>query len=47
MEALALVTALEAHFSVQIDDADLTVALFATLGTLADCIVRKRRETGG
>ena len=47
MEALALVTALEEHFAVQVDDADLTVSLFASLGTLADCIVRKRRDTPG
>jgi acyl carrier protein len=44
MEALALVTALEAEFSFQADDADLTVALFATLGTLADYVARKRDD---
>lgn len=44
MEALALVTALEEHFAVQIDDDDLTVSLFATLGTLADYVARKHGE---
>lgn len=44
MEALALVTALEEQFSVQIDDDDLTVSLFATLGTLADYVARKRGD---
>jgi acyl carrier protein len=42
MEALALVTALEAEFSFQADDADLTVALFATLGSLVDYVAQKR-----
>jgi acyl carrier protein len=44
MEALALATSLEEHFSVQLDDEDLTVSLFATVGTLADCIARKLGE---
>jgi acyl carrier protein len=44
MEALALVTALEEHFAFQVDDTDLTEALFATLGTLAEYVARKREE---
>src|SRR5262249_58124161 len=41
MEALALTTALEEHFVLHVDDEDLTVGLFATVGTLADYIARK------
>jgi acyl carrier protein len=42
IEALALVTALEARFSVQIDDVDLTVTLFSTMSTLATYVARKQ-----
>jgi acyl carrier protein len=42
IEALALVTALEQRFSLQIDDTDLTVALFSTMSTLAEYVARKQ-----
>jgi acyl carrier protein len=46
IEALALATALESAFDVQIDDEELTVALFATLGTVVDFVERKQRDRG-
>ena len=42
MEALSLAIALEEEFDIEVDDADLTVALFATIGSVAD-YVRSRR----
>jgi acyl carrier protein len=41
MEALALVSALEEEFQMEVDDADMKLALFATLSTLADYVVGK------
>ena len=45
MEALALAIALEEEFDIEVDDADLTVALFATIGSVADYI--RRRQAAG
>lgn len=39
-----LITALEAEFAVQVDDEDLKVSLFESLGTLADYVARKIDE---
>ena len=44
LEALALVTAIEAEFDIVIDDDELTVGLFETIGTLATCVQRKMDE---
>ncbi len=38
IEALALAVALEDEFQIEIDDADLTAELFATIGTLAEYV---------
>ena len=47
-ETLALVAGLEQAFSIHIDDSELTVAEFRTLGRVADLVLRKlaaQRET--
>ncbi|MGW8181940.1 MAG: acyl carrier protein [bacterium] len=38
METLTLVTGLEQEFGIQVDDDELTTALFHTLGTLAEFV---------
>jgi acyl carrier protein len=40
MEALTLANALEAEFGIAIPDDDLTVELFATIGSVADYVRR-------
>ena len=45
MEALALVVGLEREFDMAIDDEDLTVDLFKTIGTLAEYLRQKIRES--
>jgi len=42
---VGLVAALEARFDIAIDDADITLETFATVGALADFVGRKRRLT--
>jgi acyl carrier protein len=44
VEALRLGLGLERTFDIRIPDADLTAALFATLGTLTEYVHRKTRE---
>jgi acyl carrier protein len=39
IDALTLVTALEERFNIQIEDPDLTVNLFESIATLADCVL--------
>lgn len=41
IETLALVTAIEEEFDIQVDDDDLRVDLFENLGTLAEFVWRK------
>ena len=41
IDALTLVTALENRFDIEVNDDDLTVDLFKTVGTLADYVARK------
>ena len=38
IEALTLAVALEDEFEIEVDDADLTAELFATIGTLVDYV---------
>jgi len=44
VEALRLALGLERTFDIRIPDADLTAALFATLGALTEYVHRKTRE---
>jgi acyl carrier protein len=44
IEAMALVLALEREFGIEIPDADLTVELFASIGTLADFVCRRLEQ---
>lgn len=46
VEALRLGLGLERTFEIRIPDADLSAALFATLGTLTEYVHRKTREQG-
>ena len=41
METLTLVTGLEQEFGIQIDDDELTTALFRTVGVLAEFVLEK------
>ena len=41
MAVVSLITGLESHFGVTVDDDDLSGATFATVGTLADLITDK------
>ncbi len=41
LEALVLVTKIEAEFGIQIDDEELTVKLFDNIGTLAEHVKKK------
>jgi acyl carrier protein len=41
MAVVTIVTALEEHFDIVIDDDDLTAEVFATLGSLADFVEHK------
>jgi acyl carrier protein len=41
IDALTLVTALENRFGIEVNDDDLTVDLFKTVGTLAGYVARK------
>lgn len=45
IEALALAVAIEEEFDIEVDDRDLTRALFETIGSVAD-YVRRRIEQG-
>ncbi len=45
LEALALSTKIEAEFDILIDDEDLTVSLFETIGTLAEHVKKLLRNT--
>jgi acyl carrier protein len=44
VETLTLVAGIEEAFDIQIDDADLTVELFKSLGTLAEYVLQKITE---
>ncbi len=44
VETLTLVAGIEEAFDIQIDDADLTVELFKSLGTLAEYVLQKIAE---
>ena len=44
IDALTLVTALEKRFDIEVADEDLTAALFKSMRTLADYVVRKVAE---
>jgi len=44
IEALALAIAIEEEFGIEVDDADMTAALFETLGGLADYVRRRLAE---
>ena len=46
VEALRLITAIEADFGILFDDDDLTPDLFETLGTLGQLVEQKLREEG-
>jgi acyl carrier protein len=41
METLVLVAGIEKEFDIQVDDADLTVDLFRTIGNLAEYVLQK------
>jgi acyl carrier protein len=41
IEALALAVAIEEEFDIEVDDGDLTRALFETIGSLADYVRRR------
>lgn len=41
IEAMALALSLEREFDIQVPDADLTVELFSSLGTLAQYVARQ------
>ena len=45
VEALALAVAIEEEFDIEVDDADLTAAVFETIGSVADYV--RRRTAGG
>lgn len=44
VETLTLVAGIEEAFDIQIDDADLTVELFKSFGTLAEYVLQKITE---
>lgn len=44
LEAMVLVTEIEAEFDILIDDEELTLELFETVGTLADHVKQKLAE---
>ena len=41
IETLALVAGIEGEFDIQVDDAELTVNLFSSIGTLAQYVLQK------
>lgn len=41
METLSLVAALEKEFDIEVQDEDLTVDLFLSIGTLSDYVLKK------
>lgn len=46
MEALALAVAIEEEFAIEVDDADLTAALFHTIGSVATYVRRRTAQHG-
>lgn len=44
MAVINVLTALEDHFGISIDDADISAATFSTVATLAAYVDRKRNE---
>jgi acyl carrier protein len=44
MEALALALAIEEEFDIEVDDGDLTTALFETIGSVADYVRRRKNH---
>ena len=46
LEAMVLVTEIEAEFDILIEDEELTLELFETIGTLADHVKKKLAERG-
>jgi acyl carrier protein len=44
IDALTLIAALEKQFDLEVDDEELTVQLFKSIGTLADFIATKSKE---
>jgi len=47
METLVLVAGIEKEFDIQVEDADLTVDLFRTIGNLAEYVLQKTASYNG
>jgi acyl carrier protein len=47
MAVVAMITALEDHFAIVLDDDDIDGSTFATVGSLVDLVEEKRRASAG